>query len=97
MRPHRCSLSICASAKAAGAKVDSIALRVQVRLEVQRRRYVAEESELLEELFGRPSRYAETLKPMLWTHVTAMVPAFQNETELELPIPCSYDFEVAVA
>lgn len=81
--------------ESSGAKVDSIALRVQVRLDVQRRRYAAEESALLEELFGEPSRYAETLKPMLWTHVTAMVPAFQYETELELPIPCSYDFEVA--
>ncbi|MFY9663162.1 MAG: DUF6084 family protein [Candidatus Cybelea sp.] len=78
-----------------GAKVDSIALRVQVRLDVQRRRYAAAESALLEELFGGPSRYAETLRSMLWTHVTAMVPAFQHETELELPIPCSYDFEVA--
>jgi hypothetical protein len=81
--------------ESSGAKVDSIALRVQVRLDVQRRRYAAEESALLEELFGEPSRYAETLKSMLWTHVTAMVPAFQHETELELPIPCSYDFEVA--
>lgn len=78
-----------------GAKVDSIVLRVQVRLDVQRRRYAAAESALLEELFGGPSRYAETLRSMLWTHVTAMVPAFQHETELELPIPCSYDFEVA--
>jgi hypothetical protein len=81
--------------ESSGAKVDSIALRVQVRLDVQRRRYAAAESALLEELFGEPARYAETLKPMLWTHVTAMVPAFQHETELELPIPCSYDFEVA--
>jgi hypothetical protein len=81
--------------ESSGAKVDSIALRVQVRLDVQRRRYAAEESALLDELFGEPSRYAETLKSMLWTHVTAMVPAFQHETELELPIPCSYDFEVA--
>jgi hypothetical protein len=81
--------------ESSGAKVDSIALRVQVRLDVQRRRYAAEESALLEELFGEPSRYAETLKSMLWTHVTAMVPSFQHETELELPIPCSYDFEVA--
>jgi len=81
--------------ESSGATVASIALRVQVRLDVQRRRYAGAESALLEELFGEPSRYAETLKPMLWTHVTAMVPAFQHETELELPIPCSYDFEVA--
>jgi hypothetical protein len=58
-----------------GAKVDAIALRGQIRLDVQ--------------------RYAETLKPMLWTHIAVMVPPFENETELELPIPCSYDFEVA--
>jgi hypothetical protein len=78
-----------------GAKIDAIALRVQIRLEVQRRRYAADESELLTELFGPPSRYADTLKPMLWTHVQAMVLAFQNEIEFDLPIPCSYDFEVA--
>ncbi len=77
------------------AKVDAIALRVQIRLEVQRRRYVAEESELLKELFGEPARYGETLKPMLWTHVAQIVPFFENETEVELSIPCSYDFEVA--
>ena len=81
--------------ESSGAKVDAIALRVQIQLEVQRRRYAPEESALLEELFGEPSRYADTLKPMLWTHVSAMVPAFENETEIELHVPCSYDFEVA--
>lgn len=78
-----------------GAKIDAIALRVHVQLEVQRRRYAAEESALLEELFGAPARYADTLKPMLWTHVAHMVLAFEGQTEIELPIPCSYDFEVA--
>ncbi len=78
-----------------GAKVDAIALRVQIQLEVQRRRYAAEESALLSELFGEPSRYADTLKPMLWTHVAQMVVAFENETEVDLLVPCSYDFEVA--
>ena len=78
-----------------GAKVDAIALRVQIVLDVQRRRYAAEESELLGELFGPPSRYADTLKPVLWTHVAQMVLAFEGATEIDLPIPCSYDFEVA--
>jgi hypothetical protein len=78
-----------------GARVDAIALRVQIRIEVQRRRYVADESALLSELFGDPGRYGETLKPMLWTHVAQMVPAFTGEIELDLPVPCSYDFEVA--
>jgi hypothetical protein len=78
-----------------GAKVDAIALRAQIQLEVQRRRYTTGESELLEELFGTPSRYADTLKPMLWTHASHMVLAFEGQTEIDLSIPCSYDFEVA--
>lgn len=78
-----------------GTKVDAIVLRVQIRLEVQRRRYAPEESELLADLFGNPSRYGDTLKPMLWTHVAQMVTAFEGETEVDLQVPCSYDFEVA--
>lgn len=78
-----------------GTKIDAIALKVQVQLEVQRRSYAPAESELLEDLFGKPARYGDTLKPMLWTHVSAMVVAFTGETEIDLPIPCSYDFEVA--
>lgn len=78
-----------------GARVDAIALRAQIQLEVQRRRYADAESELLVELFGGPSRYADTLKPMLWTAVSQSVPAFEREVAFELPVPCSYDFEVA--
>jgi hypothetical protein len=78
-----------------GTKVDAIALRAQIQLEVQRRRYSTGESDLLKELFGEPSRYADTLKPMLWTHASTMVLPFEGQTEVELQIPCSYDFEVA--
>jgi len=78
-----------------GIRVDAIALRAQIQLEVARRRYLPEESALLAELFGEPSRYAETLKPMLWTHVAQSVLPFQGETEFDLPVACSYDFEVA--
>jgi hypothetical protein len=81
--------------EASGAKVDAIALRAQIQLDVRRRHYTPDESELLVELFGEPARYADTLRPMLWTHVAQMVLAFEGETEVDLPIPCSYDFEVA--
>ena len=50
---------------------------------------------MLSELFGDPSRYADTLKTMLWTHVAQVVVAFENETEVDVHVPCSYDFEVA--
>jgi hypothetical protein len=78
-----------------GVRVDAIALRIQVQLEVQRRRYAASESDLLEELFGKPARYADTLKPVLWQHISTMVLSFTGETELDVIVPCSYDFEVA--
>lgn len=81
--------------EATGARVDAIALRAQVRIEVQRRHYMPEESALLSELFGEPARYGETLKPMLWTHVAQSLRPFERESDFELAIPCSYDFDVA--
>ena len=81
----------------AGETIHSIALRCQIRIEPQRRRYAAAEQAHLRELFGETPRWGDTLKPFLWTHVTAMVPGFTGHTDVELPIPCSYDFEVAAA
>jgi len=81
----------------AGEIVHSIALRCQLRIEPQRRRYAADEQAHLVDLFGETPRWGDTLKPFLWTHVTAMVPGFTRETDVELLIPCSYDFEVAAS
>ncbi len=82
-------------AEAGGAQVHAITLRAQVRIEPQARRYDGAEAGRLVELFGGPERYGDTLRPLLWTHVSQTVLAFQAETEFDLPIPCSYDFEVA--
>ncbi len=82
-------------AEARGTEVHAIALRAQVRIEPQARRYGGAEPERLVELFGGPERYGDTLRPLLWTHVAQTVQGFRDETEFDLPIPCSYDFEVA--
>jgi hypothetical protein len=82
-------------AETSGAQVHAITLRAQVRIEPQARRYAGAEPERLVELFGGPERYGDTLRPLLWTHVSQTVLAFQGQTEFDLPIPCSYDFEVA--
>ena len=82
-------------AESSGARIETIALRGQVRIEPQNRRYASTESRHLSDLFGPPERYGDTLRPLLWTHVQALVLAFQGETEIDLPIPCSFDFEVA--
>ena len=78
-----------------GVRVHAIALRGQVQIEPQKRRYAVAESERLGDLFGSVDRYGETLRPLLWTHVATTILAFESETEVELAIPCSYDFDVA--
>jgi len=77
--------------------VESIALRCQIRIEPQRRRYTDEEKNRLAELFGATPRWGDTLKPFLWTHASTTVRAFKASTEFDLSVPCTYDFEVAAA
>lgn len=74
--------------------VYSIVLRCQIQLEVTRRHYSAEEQANLKDLFGTPDRWGQTLKSMLWTHVSAVVPQFAGSTEISIPVPCSFDFNV---
>jgi hypothetical protein len=78
-----------------GRRVDALALRCQIRIEPQRRRYAPEEEERLYELFGETPRWGDSLRPFLWTHVSTTVAGFDGEREFEVPIECTYDFEVA--
>ncbi len=78
-----------------GATVHAIALHAQLRIEPQRRPYDAAEQEGLTDLFGTSERYPSTLKPFLWTHASTMVQGFQGSREFDLPVACTYDFEVS--
>ena len=70
-------------------------MRCQIQLEVTRRRYTAEDQEKLRDLFGEPDRWGQTLRNLLWTHVNVNVPPFQETTVVDLPVPCTFDFNVA--
>jgi hypothetical protein len=83
--------------KTDGGTVHALALRGQIRIEPQRRRYQPEEEERLYELFGDTPQWGESLRPFLWTHVATTVAGFTGSTEFDLPVECSYDFEVAGA
>jgi len=83
--------------EATQAEVHAIALRCQIRIEPQRRRYSAAEAQRLHDLFGDTSRWADTLKPIQLAMVSMMVPGFSAATEAELQVPCTYDLEVASA
>ena len=78
-------------------EVGALALRCQVRIEPQRRRYSAEEGHRLYEQFGEPSQWGDSLRPFLWTHTSTVVPGFVGSTLVELPLVCTYDFDVAGA
>lgn len=82
-------------AEAGGLTVSAIALRCQLRIEPSRRTYTEAETPLLADLFGTPDRWGDTLKPLRFEEIAVMVPGFTGATELDLPVPCSYDLEVA--
>ena len=77
--------------------IHSILLRAQVRIEATRRHYDSGEEARLQDLFGEPHRWGTTLQSLLWTHAVAVVPGFTGSAVAELPIACTYDFEVSSA
>jgi hypothetical protein len=82
-------------AETSGVRLHSIGLRCQIRIEPQRRRYSAVESERLTDLFGGPERYGETLHPMQLATVPVNVQGFTGSTEVDVPVACTYDLEVS--
>jgi hypothetical protein len=79
---------------APGERIRSILLRAQIRIEPTRRHYEAEEERRLVELFGEPQRWGSTVRTLLWSNASAIVGEFATECLVELPITCTYDFEV---
>lgn len=78
-----------------GNRVDAIALRCQIRIKPHLRRYSAAEAQRLHDLFGDTDRWAVTLKPMQLANLSTMVPGFTGSTTVDLPMPCTYDLEIA--
>jgi hypothetical protein len=78
-----------------GETIHTIALRAQIQIEATRRRYSTAEQETLRDLFGEPDRWSRTLRSMLWTHASAVIPSFTGSTVVDLQIPCTFDFNVA--
>jgi hypothetical protein len=78
----------------AAETIHTVALRCQIQMEVARRRYSPAEQQKLRDLFGEPERWSHTLRNLLWTHASVNIPQFQCETHLDLPVPCTFDFNV---
>lgn len=80
-----------------GQTVHAVALRCQVRIEPQRRGYDSDEAAGLASIFGDRSRWAQTLKPFLWMQSNTTVQGFTGVTEVDLALPCTYDFDVTAS
>lgn len=74
--------------------IHNVVLRCQIQIEVTRRHYGPDEEARLRDLFGEPERWGQTLRAMLWTHASVVVPPFTGEAIAELPVACTYDFNV---
>jgi hypothetical protein len=80
---------------ASAEPVHTIALRCQIQIEPTRRHYSADEQCRLSDLFGEPERWSQTLRTMLWTHTSVIAPAFTESAIVDVPVPCTFDFNVA--
>ena len=81
--------------KPSNEAIQSISLNCQVQIQPLARTYSGCEEARLLDLFGERERWGQTMKPLHWTNVVLKVPPFTGETSIDLPLPCSLDFEVA--
>ena len=84
-------------AETSGDPIHTMVLRSQVQIDAQLRSYSEAEKARLGDLFGLKERWGDTLRPFNWTQGTTMVQGFRGSTEVDIAVPCTYDFDVAAA
>jgi hypothetical protein len=80
-----------------GRRVYLIALTAQIMIEAARRSYDDETRRSLVELFGPPERWSVTTRSLVLHHADVLVPTFTGSTTFRIPVPCTYDLELAAA
>lgn len=80
-----------------GHAVRSALLDTQIQINARARPYDAGDADGLADLFGSSERWSTTLRTLLWTRTTRVVPAFEDATVVDLPVTCSYDLDVVAS
>jgi hypothetical protein len=80
-----------------GEPIRSVLLDTQVQIAARRRHHDEAAHDRLFELFGAPEDWGTTLRTLLWTRTTLVVPPFTQSTVVELPVTCTYDLEVVAS
>ncbi len=75
--------------------IQSVILQAQIQIQAPGRSYTEDEKPKLIDLFGTPDQWGTTLRARLWTLSNTTVRSFTGETEAILPVPCSFDLNVA--
>ena len=75
--------------------IQSVILQTQIQIQAPGRAYNENEKPKLIDLFGTPDQWKTTLRARLWTLANTTVRSFAGETEAVLPVPCSFDLNVA--
>ena len=79
----------------ASEPIHTLTLKCQVQIEPAKRRYLPQEQEKLADLFGEPSRWSRTVKPLHWMNTSVAVQGFSGSVVVDLELPCTFDFNVA--
>ena len=77
--------------------IQGITLQIQIRIEARKREYNSAERAGMRDLFGDPDLWSKSLHSLLWTHERIAIPKFTGSTTVEIPVPASFDFNVAAA
>jgi hypothetical protein len=79
----------------ASESIHTLTLKCQVQIEAAKRRYLPPEQGKLADLFGEPSRWSRTVKPLHWMNTSVAVSGFTSSILVDLELPCTFDFSVA--
>ena len=80
-----------------GHDIRSVVLDTQIQIAARRRGYDDAARDSLVELFGPAENWGTSLQTLLWTRTTVVVPPFSGSALVDIPLACTYDFEVAAA
>jgi len=100
MKPDRFALSPQLVARVqvsekSGARIHSMLLRCQIRMDPASRGYSQGEMLALKDLFGPGEQWSHSVHPFMWTQVATVAGGFEGSCVLEIPVACTYDMEIA--
>jgi hypothetical protein len=77
--------------------VHSVVLKCQIQIDAPARAYEPREEEGLGDLFGPRTRWAATMRALLWTQVNTTLPSFEDSVVVDLHVPCTADLNVVAS